>query len=699
MRNRNRLEGSSFSWNCDYCTSESGDNLQFLSNDSSNISTTSIITELDPVFEIVSVNKIEEPDPAFMDSLETVENISLRPSSQLKDICNDTTAFVRSESAFLMKEAYEYIWNSLFASVEDDKSVSAVFELSIGQDQAKSDSKLCTSNLEDVGIIKLQGNNSSVQEIEVNSEYENEQETIDKEELNSRLDLIVDEESGMSLSEGRAGGTTSEEKDFEVEDFKGISSDNFISDFSTNELATDVPSIEILDEIPIVVQSVGSQPSFALVVDKVNQPKLNELDELSELDRQSNIEIEELVSLTFSVVRLQLLVALLAATVFLSLILVFRVYQFVIFYPTNLVFWLNEECERLIEISKFEQLISMLTHYLPRVEWLFGLKDLETIALVHYLARGQMALGRYVAALQNLEKLLFILQPYGENEYMASILEDCGFVYHALGKYEKAIQSLHKALRIISEEQVCRYEYESSQQITAKQFVNAENNDVDSQDHDRAIASDDSTIVADMNSSSLDSVSEKISIFEDDDALATSRNESSSSLLRSFGSPSTQDLNEAFYVHSNLTTAVKELEVMLDEDSASLSQHYQSAELANRRQDVDTTNSPTLTHDASTVFNDFIAAPSVEVARLCKKLGEVYRDNGEYAQASQFFQNAVLVATRINCDHSMERDIAELQHFIAQIKSNNTGVSIEKENFRSQSFDADTYNRFLVGNC
>jgi tetratricopeptide (TPR) repeat protein len=403
---------------------------------------------------------------------------------------------------------------------------------------------------------------------------------------------------------------------------------------------------------------------------------------------------EELVSLTFSVVRLQLLVTSMAATIFLSFILILRLYQFVTFYPMDLVFWLNEECERSFRTSEFEKLASMLTYYLPRVEWLFGLRDLETIALVHYLARSQMALGRYGEALQNLEKLLSILQPYGEDEYMGSILEDCGFVLHALGRHSEAIQCLHKALRIISEEQVCQYECEYGQDFKANQFVNEENRNFDNEDHDRLVAADDATIVAEMNPGSMDFVGGKLSNFEVGGELATSNSPSSSSLLRSFDSPSTQDLNEAFYVHSNLTTAVKELEAMLEDDAAHLRRQYRSAELASWRQDDDSLDSSSLARDASTVFNDFIAVPSVEVARLCKKLGEIYRDNGEYAEARLFFQNAVSVAMRINFNYSMESDIAELEIAIAQI-AKIVDASGLNENIRGQSFD--TYNRFLVG--
>lgn len=418
---------------------------------------------------------------------------------------------------------------------------------------------------------------------------------------------------------------------------------------------------------------------------------------------------DESMTIAFSSIRLQLLVALVLSTFFLLFILFVRLYQYTVLYPTNLVAWLEEESTKAFNAGDFVALHALLSKYFPRVEWFFGLQDLETINLLHYLARSEMALGQNESAKHNLERLIEALLPYGEDEYLASVYEDFGFVQHALGNHVLAADALHKALRMISEEQVCRYEMDHGSVFTGKTV--SETDWVD--DHERHVTS--SSENEDHNSSAMDedllrsfegehqmeaiSLQQRLHLFgagtsEDDIDAVTATLSHSSSLMHSFGSPSTLDLNEALMVHADLNHAVRELEFILDDSEYSTKKR--ATEMASWRanDDEDLRN---LKERGALLFGDFLAVPTLEVARLCKKLGDVYHDAGDFAQAQVFFRNALSVVRKLNSTLDLGNDIIELESLIDNLMHRQVSQSMSPVADVHHSFDPAVYNRFRVG--
>lgn len=415
---------------------------------------------------------------------------------------------------------------------------------------------------------------------------------------------------------------------------------------------------------------------------------------------------DESMTIAFSSIRLQLLVGLVLSTFFLLFILFVRLYQYTVLYPTNLVAWLEEESTKAFNAGDFVALHALLSKYFPRVEWLFGLQDLETINLLHYLARSEMALGQNESAKRNLERLIEALLPYGEDEYLASVYEDFGFVQHALGNHVLAVDALHKALRMISEEQVCRYEMDHGSVSVGKTVSETDWLD----DHERHITS--SSENEDHNSSAMDedllrsfegdhqmeatSLQKRLHLFgagtPEDDITATLSH--SSSLMHSFGSPSTLDLNEALMVHADLNHAVRELEFILDDPEYSAKKR--ATEMASwRANEIEDPNN--LKERGALLFGDFLAVPTLEVARLCKKLGDVYHDAEDFAQAQVFFRNALSVVRKLNSTLDLGNDIIELESLIDNLTHRQISQSMSPVAGVHHSFDPAVYNRFRVG--
>lgn len=455
------------------------------------------------------------------------------------------------------------------------------------------------------------------------------------------------------------------------------------------------------------------QQTDPLPIDQIsaNQQGANVQTEVRPRTPQAGVHrSDESMTIAFSSIRLQLLVGLVLSTFFLLFILFVRLYQYMVLYPTNLVAWLEEESTKAFNAGDFVALHALLSKYFPRVEWFFGLQDLETTNLLHYLARSEMALGQNESAKSNLERLIQALLPYGEDEYLASVYEDYGFVQHALGNHLLAVDALHKALRMISEEQVCRYEMDHGSVSVGKAVSETDWLD----DHERHITS--SSENEDHNNSAMDedllrsfegdhqleaiSLQKRLHLFgagtsEDDIDAATATLSHSSSLMHSFGSPSTLDLNEALMVHADLNHAVRELEFILDDPEYSAKKR--ATEMASWRVSDNEDDSSNFKERGALLFGDFLAVPTLEVARLCKKLGDVYRDAEDFAQAQVFFRNALSVVRRLNSSFGLENDIEELESLIANLAHCQMSQSMSPVTGAHHSFDPAVYNRFRIG--
>eukprot|EP01033_Poteriospumella_lacustris_P014611 gene14611-10447_t len=97
------------------------------------------------------------------------------------------------------------------------------------------------------------------------------------------------------------------------------------------------------------------------------------------------------------------------------------------------------------------------------------------------------------------------------------------------------------------------------------------------------------------------------------------------------------------------------------------------------------------------LFGDFLAVPTLEVARLCKKLGDVYHDAEDFAQAQVFFRNALSVVRKLNSTLDLGNDIIELESLIDNLTHRQISQSMSPVAGVHHSFDPAVYNRFRVG--
>lgn len=425
-----------------------------------------------------------------------------------------------------------------------------------------------------------------------------------------------------------------------------------------------------------IVEESASILDVGIVTDSGSSSSIT-MDEGKQIKTAStSVEVDSGVTVVTRALRLQLLVGLLVLH-FVVWGFFFRLlYRHLLIYPRNLVVWLDEECHRLFSLGDFSDATRMLLGYLPLVQWLFGPNDVETIACLHYLARAQMATQDFPSSRSTLERLLSVSSIYGEDSYLASVYEDLGFVQHALNDFSGAANSLHAALRILSEDIAC------------DEFVKRGAEDETSflgMDDDTVIHSKDhcSPVFVSPNRSDSSPLHHRIDAKNDHNTdVSACTTSPTSQLLHSFGSPSTLDLNEALFAHTDLTTAVKELESLLDDGDLSLQSEAQRPR-------------PSLEVE---YFSDFINAPRPEIARLCKKLGEVYLDHEDYSQAYCFLQNAKIVLEKLE---EMEEDDNQSFQYSQTSAALQESIQVAQQHLRDPTlsreqanFEADMYRRF-----
>lgn len=334
-------------------------------------------------------------------------------------------------------------------------------------------------------------------------------------------------------------------------------------------------------------------------------------------------------------------------------------------YPKRLVDWLEEKSNNLFSEKKFHQLINLLRWYLPIVRFLLGDDHVDSSAFSHYLARAYSATGRPDRALPLLLQVLDSYAPFGKDIYLAQVFEDLGVAQHQLHSNDSAIKSLHSALRIYSEESVCHACVGSGRRLFQENDWDSDNN---LSDDEHPTASIDSHIFSTSpKRSRLSGIRTSLAVSSSDtsqpsDSESEDLPENSSPDLLGLhhetpilanldmndtntpnSSPSTMDLNQAFFAQSDLALALRELEDLLtDLDSPVISVD-----------DSNTTN--------TTLFRDFQTVPTVDVARVCKELADVYAEVGNFGEALLFYNNSLEVLLKL--------EQPELESIVEEIKT------------------------------
>lgn len=774
IRRKNRLSHSEFSWSCSYCVIDVDGYLENLQNPVSNSqeaqmdhSSVKSQQQMDSTMFSQQESELTDQHSLYTEIIELVNSdcdSSSSKTGKLEDELhednagvtkNATPASSNTVATSLMKEAYEFIWNS-FSSTKDNNdflrdslNLNTFDEVTVDYQLSPVDEEPFTQVLDNSELF-LYANTSNT-DFKVNVVEDTVALNIERDKISAPgADYISKESISTALTTNAYFFFSIENwSKYEVDNQNILIGEDVVEEISKSDDESSpediiwIPSVQNTYAPAVVSKYVaeadssdhdqGKDIAIDKAIDLISEEVVKESVLSNEVQESSNISVkssanhwrDESITLAFSAVRLQLLVGSIAVVFFLCLVLLIRLYHFVVYYPTNLVVWLDEESYNLFAEGNYSKLESVLSYYLPTVEWYFGVKDVETIALTHYFAKSQMALGTYAAANVSLHKLLTVLLPFGEDEYLASIYEDLGFVQHAMGNHHEAIQSLHKALRIISEEQVFRYEIEKGEFLCDKATASIE----DINDYDRHVVIDDSdTVVPGMDASAADfltsnpnkskdfeleitsvvSTAQKrfnsdAALFsqEDIDALTTSMSPSST-LMNSFGSPSTLDLNEAYFTHSDLNVAVQELETMLGDSNYVPQKYRHSSELASWREENGSDSLKFKEEEIrDCIYGDFVAVPSLEVTRLCKKLGDIYKDMGDITQSRLFYQNAMEVARRLDTTVSMGDIIAELQNLLNNIpmgtfRARSDILSIMGDKYESQTYDPDMYDRFFI---
>lgn len=282
-------------------------------------------------------------------------------------------------------------------------------------------------------------------------------------------------------------------------------------------------------------------------------------------------------------------------------------------YPEYLFNWLDQECGRLFAEQRFPLVIRVLRWYIPQIRLFFGEHHIHTSALKHYLARGLIASGQMESGLNYLFQVLGNYLPYGEDLHVSQVYEDIGYVQYELKQYRAALQSLHATLRILSEEFACR-SFVDQQMKKDPDWTNLS--------------------MSNIETSSCNVTPERVDRQHRDASLLDPTSAANAHMVGSAGSsntmgaetsPSTMDLNEVFFAQTDLKSAMRDLEHFLGES-------------AEDEEELGIAPSQEIK-----LFQDLQRIPTVDIARVCKKLGDVYSELAAWKDAHVFYCNALAV--------------------------------------------------------